>query len=134
MIAITKQSITEGLERESSLLSVNLVDKNTVSLYDRVFIYNDSILGGAVSEAISAVLREAARFVTGYEETRSQYNLSLTKEPHAIHDDILNYIVCYAMFEWCAKSLKDTNNTFSTRAAASLKSMLKKLYFKEDPV
>lgn len=134
MIAITKQSITEGLERESSLLSVNLKDNNNVSLYDRVFIYNDSILGGAISEAVNIVLREAARFVVGYEETVNQYTLTLKKEPYAIHDDILNYIVCYTMFEWCTKSLQAKDNTFATRAAASLKSVLKKLYFKEEPV
>lgn len=130
---ISKYWITDGLERESSLLSVNLQDKNGVSMYDRVFIDRDEILYGAINEAVSTLTQNMQEFVTSYEETNNSFIWTLSKTPYGLHDDIMSYIVNYTMNEWCIKALKDKDNSFVGRANISLKNVLKKLYFKPRP-
>lgn len=131
---ILKSAITEGLERESSLMSINLTDGNNVSLYDKIFIYNDAVLSGAVKEAVSNLIQNLQRFTIAYSETATAYNWALSKSPDGIQDDILNYIVDFTMNEWYNKVLKDKANTYGTRAAGVLQNIARKLYFKSCPV
>jgi len=136
-ITIIKADIIEGLQRESSLLSVNLNDDKGVSMYDRVFIENDALLYGAITEAVGNVTQEAIAFVQDQTETAQQYQWTLTKTiPVGIKNDVLEYIVCYAMHEWFIKSLNKNGqgDSFDNRATASLKNILKKLYFKPAPM
>ena len=132
-VIIEKTKIAEGLERESSLISVNLTDNSGVSMYDRVFIDNDAILAGAVSEAVSTLTKDMQLFVRGYNENRNSYVWDLDKIPFGISDDILNYIVCHTMNEWSIKALKKNDNSFAGRATVSLQNIARKLYFKSRP-
>lgn len=131
---ILKTKITEGLERESSLLSENLNDNRGVSMYDRVFVDNDAVLAGAVNEAVNNLTQNMQHFITAYGETCTTYSWTLTKTPDGLADDVLNYIVDFTMNEWCLKVLKDGNNSFAGRAAMALQNIARKLYFKSCPV
>lgn len=136
-IIITKADIIEGLQRESSLLSVNLNDDRGVSMYDRVFVENDALLYGVITEAVGNITQEAMAFVQDQTETNQQYQWTLTKVvPMGINKDVLEYIVCYAMHEWFIKSLNKNGqgDSFDNRAALSMKNILKKLYFKSAPM
>ena len=136
-ITITKADIVEGLQRESSLLSVNLNDDRGVSMYDRVFVENDALLYGAITEAVGNITQEAMAFVQNQTETNQQYQWTLIKSvPVGIKNDELEYVVCYAMHEWFIKSLNKNGqgDSFDNRAALSMKNILKKLYFKPVPM
>lgn len=132
-ITITKAQIADGLERESSLLSVNMNDGNGVSMYDRVFIDNDEILSGAIDEAVNNLTQNMQHFVTAYSGSNG-YTWTLKKEPLGVKDDMLNYIVDFTMHEWCVKVLHDSNDSFVGRATAALQNVARKLYFKSCPV
>lgn len=131
---IQKIDITAGLERESSLMSVNLNDNSGVSMYDRVFIDHDEILAGAVNEAVNNLTQNMQVFTTAYSETPTAYSWTLTKTPNGLADDVLNYIVDYTMHEWHVKALREGADSFGARAAASLQNIARKLYFKSCPV
>lgn len=131
---IKKTDIIDGMERESSLLSVNLEDKNGVSMYDTVFIDHNELLYGAISEAVGNLTQCMQSFVAVYGEDAEGYEWSLTKgEPYGLADDVLNYIVDCAMSEWCIKVLKDGGD-YAGRANAALQNVARKLYFKSCPV
>lgn len=138
-IIITRGAIAEELKRESSLLSVNLDDKNGVSMYDRIFVDNDTILYGAVTNAVGNLTREARKFISqhNYNSEFESYNWTLRKvAPDELDRDFLDYIVCFTMHEWYAKSLNNSgqSDTFGTRATNAMHTILKKLYHKPSPM
>ena len=138
-IIITRRAIAEGLQRESSLLSINLNDKNDVSMYDRVFIDNDTLLYGAVTNAVGTLTREVMNFVAehNFNSDFDAYNWTLRKIVTAgLEKDFLEYIVCFAMHEWYIKSLNSNgqNDSFASRATNAMQTILKKLYFKAAPM